>query len=159
MAITPPSDIILDVSRAADPQRYREAVERLARLRATGATAATSSSTGSPPAERPTAPSLSGATPTARSPRRRLDAYGQFEAFILQTFVQSMLPKNATNVYGRGTAGEVWRSMLAEKIGEELARSGQVGIAQRLSAAGNRTPPANENEPPSAAAPIDRERN
>lgn len=154
MAITPPSDIILDVSRAADPQRYREAVERLARLRATGASAAISS----PPAERPTAPSLSAATPSARSPRRRLDAYGQFEAFILQTFVQSMLPKNATNVYGRGTAGEVWRSMLAEKIGEELARSGQVGIAQRLSAAGNRTPPANENEPPSAAAPIDRER-
>ena len=67
-------------------------------------------------------------------PRRRLDAYGQFEAFVLQSFVQSMLPKNATNVFGKGSAGEFWKSMLAEKMGEELARSGQVGIARRLAA-------------------------
>ncbi|NJO21876.1 MAG: hypothetical protein HC868_01680 [Sphingomonadales bacterium] len=45
-----------------------------------------------------------------------------------------MLPKNATNVFGKGTAGEFWRSMLAEKMGDELARSGQVGIARRLAA-------------------------
>ena len=53
---------------------------------------------------------------------------------MLQSFVQSMLPKNATSVFGKGTAGEVWSSMLAEKMGDELARSGQVGIAQRLAA-------------------------
>ena len=67
-------------------------------------------------------------------PRRRLDAYGQFEFFVLQSFVQSMLPKNATNVFGKGSAGEFWKSMLAEKMGDELARSGQVGIARRLAA-------------------------
>jgi Rod binding domain-containing protein len=68
------------------------------------------------------------------APQRRpqLDAYGQFEAFVLQSFLDSMLPKNATNVFGKGSAGEFWRSMLAEKLGTELARSGQVGIAQRL---------------------------
>jgi len=92
--------------------------------------------------------------------RSRLDASGQFEAFVLQSFVQSMLPKNATNVYGRGTAGEVWRSMLAEKIGEELARSGQVGIAQRLAASGGRQPPpvaghaATAEGPPSATGAL-----
>ena len=32
------------------------------------------------------------------------------------------------------TAGEVWKSMLAEKLGAELARSGQVGLAKRLAA-------------------------
>lgn len=100
---------------------------------------------------------MSGPTASARSPHRRLDAYGQFEAFILQSFVQSMLPKNATNVYGRGTAGEIWRSMLAERIGEELARSGQVGIAQRLAAAANRNQAANENEP-APAAPVEQGR-
>jgi Rod binding domain-containing protein len=63
-----------------------------------------------------------------------LDAYGQFESYVLQSFLQSMLPRNATNVYGRGSAGEFWRSMLAEKMGDELARSGQVGIARRLAA-------------------------
>ena len=35
----------------------------------------------------------------------------------------------------QGIAGEFWRSMLAEKMGEELARSGQVGIARQLEAA------------------------
>jgi hypothetical protein len=161
VAITPPSDIILDVARAADPERYREAVEKLARLRATDAAAAASSSTGSPPAERaaPPGPASPATSPVfSRSPRRRLDAYGQFEAFVLQSFVQSMLPKNATNVYGRGTAGEVWKSMLAERMGEELARSGQVGIAQRLAAAENRTPRGGESDPAPAAAPVDRER-
>jgi peptidoglycan hydrolase FlgJ len=157
VATIPPTDIILDVARAADPQRYREAVERLARLRAPDAGAAATSSTGSLPAEGSQAPSVSDPTASSRSPRRRLDAYGQFEAFIMQSFVQSMLPKNATNVYGRGTAGEVWRSMLAERMGEELARSGQVGIAQRLAAAANRNQAANENEP-APAAPVDQGR-
>ena len=53
---------------------------------------------------------------------------------MLQTFIQSMLPKNAQHVFGKGTAGEVWKSMLAEKLGSEIARSGQVGIAKRLAA-------------------------
>jgi peptidoglycan hydrolase FlgJ len=140
VAITPPTDIVLDVARAADPEKYRAAVERLARLR------------GSAPASEPFNPApVQAATtkaPDASDPRttvtrsvqssigngadRRLDVYGQFEAFVLQTFVQSMLPKNATSVFGSGTAGEVWKSMLAEKMGGELARSGQVGIARRL---------------------------
>ncbi|MGH7871515.1 MAG: rod-binding protein, partial [Candidatus Binatia bacterium] len=64
--------------------------------------------------------------------RRRLDAFGQFEAFVLQSFVQSMLPQKAAMVYGKGTAGEVWKSMLAEKLGAQLAQSGQIGIARRL---------------------------
>ena len=164
MAITPPSDIVLDVARAADPERYRAAVERLTNLRA--ASAATDTTPPTVGLERPATSSTStaplarianegGAGPGAPiRDRRRLDAFGQFEAFVLQSFVQSMLPKNATNVYGRGTAGEVWRSMLAEKIGEELARSGQVGIAQRLAASGGRqsgAEPAAAAEAPASA--------
>lgn len=142
MAITPPSDIVLDVARAADPDKYRVAAERLARLRATAPGAEPFAlPTTQPPAARPADFASAPVTPAraldagaGMQPRRRLDAYGQFEAFVLQSFVQSMLPKNATNVFGKGTAGEFWRSMLAEKMGDELARSGQVGIAQRLAA-------------------------
>ena len=142
VAITPPSDIVLDVARAADPEKYRMAAERLARLRAT----APSTETFMPPADQarvatPTDVANTAATPTrpldagaSAQSRRRLDPYGQFEAFVLQSFVQSMLPKNATTVFGKGSAGEFWRSMLAEKMGDELARSGQVGIARRLAA-------------------------
>lgn len=64
--------------------------------------------------------------------RKRLDTFGQLEAFILQSFIQSMLPKNAKTVFGKGTAGEIWRSMLAEKLATELAQSGQVGLAKQL---------------------------
>jgi hypothetical protein len=135
VAITPPSDIVLDVARAADPETYRAAVERLTRLRAT---AAASTTTFMPATQAPAAPATGAAATlgagAGAQPRRRLDAYGQFESFVLQSFVQSMLPKNATNVFGKGSAGEFWKSMLAEKMGDELARSGQVGIARRLAA-------------------------
>ena len=92
-----------------------------------------------------------------RQSRRRLDAYGQFEAFVLQSCIQSMLPRNATNVYGKGSAGEFWRSMLAEKMGEELARSGQVGIARRLAGGPNHPAQplaANTASPPTPPPPL-----
>jgi hypothetical protein len=60
------------------------------------------------------------------------DALSQFEAFVLQSFVQTMLPKDADSVFGRGTAGEVWKSMMAEMLAGELARSGRVGIARQI---------------------------
>ena len=44
----------------------------------------------------------------------------------------SDLPKDAQNVYGTGTAGEVWRSMLAEQIAAQMAHSTKFGIAERL---------------------------
>lgn len=142
MAINPPSDIVLDVARAADPEKYRVAAERLARLRAPASAADTFMPA---PPQGPRAPGVAGPATAATAPaapldagagaqRRRLDPYGQFESFVLQTFVQSMLPKNASSVFGKGSAGEFWKSMLAEKMGDELARSGQVGIARRLAA-------------------------
>jgi peptidoglycan hydrolase FlgJ len=156
VAITPPSDIVLDVARAADPERYRAAVDRLTRLRATAEATA-------PPAQfmpaRPSASPAANALPADTAPgtpRRRLDAYGQFEAFVLQSFLQSMMPRNATNVYGRGSAGEFWRSMLAEKMGDELARSGQVGIARRLTAGSSPSaqPVANNTANPLTPPPL-----
>ena len=53
---------------------------------------------------------------------------------MLQSFIQSMLPKNAKNVFGKGIAGDIWKSMLAEKLANEVGRSGQVGLAKRLQA-------------------------
>ena len=58
--------------------------------------------------------------------------YRKFEAFVLQMFVESMLPKDATNVFGKGTAGTVWRSMLAEQISNEMAKGNGIGIAKQL---------------------------
>ena len=59
----------------------------------------------------------------------------KFEAFFLQTFVDSILPKDADTVFGAGTAGDVWRSMLAEHVAAEIARSSKFGIAERIAGA------------------------
>ena len=63
---------------------------------------------------------------------------------MLQSFIQSMLPKHAESVFGRGTAGEIWKSFLAERLAAEIARSGKVGIAERIATGGasGPTPPA-----------------
>lgn len=54
----------------------------------------------------------------------------KFEAFVLQTFIETMLPKDSDSVFGTGTSGDIWRSMLAEHIANEAARTGGIGIAQ-----------------------------
>jgi len=141
VAGTPPSDIVLGVALAADPQKYRAAVERLRRASAAAdvkpeasdweasiARAADVAQAGA------TGPPVSGAVPgVPRQARSAPDAFGQLEAVVMQTFIQSMLPKNAKHVFGKGIAGDIWRSMLAEKLANEMAR-GQVGLAKRLQA-------------------------
>jgi len=56
----------------------------------------------------------------------------KFESFVLQMFVQEMLPKNASATFGKGFAGEAWRSMLAEKLSGEIAKTGGIGIAKMI---------------------------
>jgi Rod binding domain-containing protein len=162
-----PPDIVLGVALAADPQKYRVAAERLRRMSAEAATGAAvptgvssaavqASPTGVP--ENPTAVAPSGpprlAPVSPRQPRNPADAFGQLEAFVLQTFIQSMLPKNAQHVFGKGTAGEVWKSMLAEKLGSEIARSGQLGIAKRLASARVELAASRPGAPSSGAATL-----
>jgi hypothetical protein len=56
----------------------------------------------------------------------------QFESFVLRTFVESMLPQDDSTYFGTGTAGKIWKSMLAERIGDEMAKSGGIGIADMI---------------------------
>ncbi len=51
---------------------------------------------------------------------------------VLQTFIQNMLPKDGAAVYGKGMAGEMWKSMLAEKVARCVAERGGIGIADRM---------------------------
>lgn len=152
MSINPTSDIVLDVALAADPRRYEAAIARLRQLKGSAEIAAAAVS--APPTETAAPSATVGAVaqdwPAPASPgagstttpsqagiraQKKPDAFAQLEAFVLQTFITEMLPKNAENVFGKGTAGDVWRSMLAEKLANEIASSGQVGIAKRLAAA------------------------
>jgi flagellar protein FlgJ len=142
VAGTPPSDIVLGVALAADPQKYRAAAERLRRASAAADVEPAASAWETSIAQAAEAaqagaagPPISGAVPgVPRQARSAPDAFGQLEAVVMQTFIQSMLPKNAKHVFGKGLAGDIWKSMLAEKLANELARGGQVGLAKRLQA-------------------------
>ena len=138
MAINPPSDIVLDVLNAADPLRSEAATQR---LNALGAGAASDDfAKALDAANRSSTFAVAGlANARARFLKKDLaesqkttHAQVEFEASLLNNLVGEMLPKDAPGVYGEGTAGDVWRSMLGDQIAHQIAKSGQLGIAKRL---------------------------
>lgn len=70
--------------------------------------------------------------PLVRHEAEKVAPEEQFEAFALRNFVESMLPSEADNFFGSGTAGSIWRSMLAEHLGAKLAEDGGIGIARSI---------------------------
>ena len=155
MTIAPASDIVLDALMAADPAKSRAVAEKLSQMRPSrlgdfdtavsepdaALKAASTASVGAAPQQAADAAAL-----LAQPPPPRIDAagsrggaippaYRKFEAFVLQTFIESMLPRGSAVNFGKGVAGDVWRSMLAEQLGNAVAKSGGVGIAKFLAAA------------------------
>lgn len=54
----------------------------------------------------------------------------QFEAMMLRSFVEDMMPKSTGGLYGEGTAGDIWRSLEVDFMSQEIAKSGGIGIAE-----------------------------
>lgn len=54
---------------------------------------------------------------------KKQDGEQLLQRLLLNTVVETILPKDVTSFTGSGTAGNVWRSMLAENIAEELSKS------------------------------------
>lgn len=146
MAISPPSDIVLDVIRAADPSRQQVAFERLQRL-GNGAAATQfaaafgeigASSTQGLAGAREKFTSLMPAklnVPATQSESAETKTLRQFEAQVISTFIEQMMPEVSANNYGSGTAGGVWRSMLSEQIAGQIAKAGGLGIREKVQAA------------------------
>ncbi|MCH4543022.1 rod-binding protein [Ochrobactrum sp. A-1] len=133
MAINPPSDLVMDVARAADPQAYRMAAERL-RAPSASATMVASAAGG---LTRDNFASFSDSLAAGISVRPDAQnaanpAYRKFEAFMLQSFVQSMFTSDTSATFGKGIAGEYWKSMMAEAMANKMADGGGVGIAKLL---------------------------
>lgn len=118
MAIATSGDLILDVVRAADPAAAEAARAKLASF-----TARAEGAKFDPATAVPGAPRGKAATP---------EAFARFEAMVLQSFIQTMLPEDTESVYGGGMAGEMWQSMLAEQLGTTIAKRGGIGIAERV---------------------------
>ncbi len=51
---------------------------------------------------------------------------------MLQQFVEAMMPEKSETVFGKGNAGSIWKSMLSEQIGQQIAKAGGIGIAKAL---------------------------
>jgi hypothetical protein len=141
MTVSPVSnDLIADVMKAADPAAQRVAATRLERMapasEANFASAiANEFAIGRAAQDAASAPITHGEIATTSIIRKAEESnpvYRKFEAFVLQMFVETMLPKDAEDVFGKGTAGNIWRSMLAEQIGNEMAKGNGVGIAKQL---------------------------
>jgi hypothetical protein len=151
MIVTATPDVVLDVLEAADPAAQRAATAKLDALKSPDAgftaamdgevsKAAATARAAADQSAAMAAPSETG-SPSAAAPVQVIkasspqDVYRKFEAFVLQVFVETMLPKQSEELFGKGTAGTVWRSMLAEQLGNQLAQGKGIGIAKQLAAA------------------------
>jgi Rod binding domain-containing protein len=133
LAISPPSDIILDVARAVDPAELAAARTQLASRAQSGVGTAGFPEIGSTEAPLKNMADMrfdghAEAGKTGKMP----DAYRKFEAVVLQNFMQSMMPKDSEAVYGKGLAGDMWKSELAKQLGSVLSERSGIGIANRL---------------------------
>lgn len=134
VSISPVSDLVLDVVQAADPAKVLEAQAKLKVNKAqTEAVQLASAGKGFDASV--------GRVGDARSMKisstddkndKTVQTYRNFEAMVLQNFVQSMMPKDAEDVYGKGTTGDYWKDMMAEQIAKEISAGGGIGIADHM---------------------------
>jgi Rod binding domain-containing protein len=138
VAISPPSDLVLDVIRAADPAQVAAAQEQLKINRANFmATSLAEKGAGFSATvdilnRTANAARVEATAEQAEEVGKPPKVYRDFEAVYLTNFVQSMLPDESEEVYGKGNAGEMWKSMMAEQLGTTIAESGGVGIAKQM---------------------------
>ncbi|MBB6488054.1 rod-binding protein [Rhizobium lusitanum] len=136
MAISPPSDLVLDVVRAANPDDVQIAQAKLAANKAAfAATSLAENGNGFGAAvdalNNASSQAGLGNASTHAGPSKVPQVYRKFEAMVLQNFVKNMLPSSET-LYGKGSAGEIWKGMMAEQLGNTLAKDGGVGIAEKM---------------------------
>ena len=138
MASSPPSDLVLDVVRAADPTQVQEAQAKLKSNRASfEATSLAEAGAGFQAAvgilNRDSVVSSAAAEGVSAVGSKAIPEHlRKFESMVLQNFVKSMLPAESEELYGKGTAGEIWRGMMADQLGDALSKGGGIGIAESL---------------------------
>ena len=138
MSFNPKSDVILDVLKAADPARASVAAERLAALgagRTPPAAFAASLDKADASAREGTAAGFADAhahLARAGAPIRTGRVETEFEAMAIGSFINEILPKATSGLFGGGAASDMWRSMLADEIARQIAKSGALGLSRRL---------------------------
>ncbi|QFY59094.1 rod-binding protein [Rhizobium grahamii] len=138
MAISPPSDLVLDVVKAADPLEVQAAQEKLkANQAAFAANSLAEAGNGFTSAvdilDRATSKTgLSDTKNRATSSEKIPDTYRKFESMVLQNFIKNMLPSESEEVYGKGATGDIWKGMMAEQLGNVISQGDGIGVAKQL---------------------------
>jgi peptidoglycan hydrolase FlgJ len=146
MSTFPANDLVVDVARAADPQKMNAAMQRLSdltHLRGPQGAGFDKSFQNAAATARSSAPQYSSIAPTTIQTKSTSnveplstsvasDAAKKFEAFILQSFIQNVLPKEGHGAFGEGVGSGVWRSMMAEQLSTQIAKKSSFGIAKLL---------------------------
>lgn len=154
MSIKPPSDLLLDVARAADPAKSSAAAEKLARIAGNsgagdeGFAEVLDGVGASPPPPSPPPQPTPPAPPAASAPQQpgasaiklaKLDtaptdgevkAYRGIEALVLQNLIETMLPES-DEFFGAQAGASIWKSMLAEELGTALSKRVDLGIGPK----------------------------
>lgn len=149
MGIQLTTDIVMDVVKAGNPARTQKITSNLKAIgsgfsQAMSQEGAIGRANGM--AYAPTSPvglqNATALTKTSAAGGPAAVAHRKFESMVLSQFVQAMLPSQAAAVYGSGNAGQIWKSMLAEKVADEVAKHGGIGIADRIASAQARLTPS-----------------
>ena len=145
MAVSLPSDLIMDVMRNADPSRVNTVTAKLHDLSGDGRIGEDFANLldgidgrhiqeGSP-VDSPDGghgftalPALPGMTAHRVAP----DPYVDFERMVLRNLLESLLPGAESGTFGTGPSAGVWRSMAADQLAGLYASSGGIGIAGTL---------------------------
>ena len=145
MAVSLPSDLVMDVMRNADPTRLNTVTAKLQDLsgderlsadfanlldgihgrHVQSASPEVSPDGGHGFAALPALPGV-GAHPVAPDP------YVDFERMVLRNLLESLLPDARSGTFGTGPSAGVWRSMAADQLAGLYASSGGIGIAGAL---------------------------
>ena len=116
------SDIIVSAMNAADPTQAQLARLRLEEMaRSTPAPIVTN-----------TVGEFEKALQAKSHAPSQAEVFQKFESTVLTIFVQAMMPKESSAVFGEGLAGDIWKAQLAEKVADQMAQRGGIGIAASL---------------------------
>lgn len=85
---------------------------------------------------RPAKTSAYAATPSSpagtAATNKAKDVAQQFEAVYLRQMIDASMPKDSEALFGDGTSGTMWRSMLTDTLATTLSKTGTLGIADMI---------------------------
>lgn len=132
MAVSIPSDLVLDVMRNADPVKLRKAV-------AAFEAPSTDPSSSFAQVMEQTGAGFALPAPALSFPQQNVEtsdnvAARNFERMVLRNLFEPMMPSAESGAFGEGPSAEIWRSLAADEFAGAAAKSGQFGIASLISA-------------------------